>query len=108
MTSAAARAAAHHRGVAPAGCGTCRVCRPARAAQPGNWESTARLRRDETEKVIRQNRASFNAFDTGSLGDATLEIETLSLSDLDELERWLAGDHAPVLSADILFLHIQF
>lgn len=31
---------------------------------------------------------------------ATLEVETLSLSDLEELQRWLRGDLAPVVSGE--------
>src|SRR4051812_3385622 len=68
---------------------------PAPAQQPGNWESAARIRREEAEKVIRDNRASFQAFDTGSLGDATLEmIPFVVFRVLQELEPEVFGDSA--------------
>ena len=51
--------------------------------------------RKETEKVIRENRASFSAFDTGSLGDATLEmIPFVVFRALQELEPEVFGDSA--------------
>src|SRR5689334_4000597 len=37
-----------------------------------NWESVARSRQQEIDKVIQEIRDSFVAFDSGSLGDVTL------------------------------------
>lgn len=67
----------------------------ARTDQPGDWDSTSRLRREEVDKVIRQNRPSFDAFDTGSLGDATLEmIPFVVFRVLQELEPEVFGESA--------------
>src|SRR5262249_3001973 len=50
---------------------------------------------EEVGQVIRQNRASFDAFDTGSLGDATLEmIPFVVFRVLQELEPEVFGDSA--------------
>src|SRR4051812_30505461 len=65
------------------------------AQQPSDWESMARTRRAEVERVLRDNRASFDAFDTGSLGDATLEmIPFVVFRALQELEPEVFGDSA--------------
>jgi len=62
------------------------------AQQPGNWEAAARIRREQVEKVIRDNSAGFDAFDTGSLGDATLEmIPFVAFRVLQELEPEVFG-----------------
>src|SRR4051794_26397741 len=65
------------------------------AQQSGDWESAARIRREEAERVIRQHRASFDAFDTGSLGDSTLEmIPFVVFRVLQALEPEVFGDPA--------------
>ena len=38
------------------------------------WESKIAQRRQDIEQAILQDRSGFEAFDTGSLGDATLEM----------------------------------
>jgi len=70
---------------------------PALARQPSGRESDARIRRgeEEVEKAIQRNRAGFDAFDTGSLGDATLEmIPFVVFRVLQELEPEVFGDSA--------------
>lgn len=59
----------------------------------GPWGAEARARRAEIDEVIRQNRESFDAFDTGSLGDATLEmIPYVVFRVLQEIEPAAFGD----------------
>jgi mono/diheme cytochrome c family protein len=73
------------------------VCFPVAAAaeQPGDWLSKAQARRDEVQKVIAENHAGFEAFDTGSLGDATLEmIPFVVFRVLQELEPAVFSDAA--------------
>jgi flagellar motility protein MotE (MotC chaperone) len=42
-------------------------------ADTSAWQSEIQSRRAQIDKVIADNRPSFDAFDSGSLGDATLE-----------------------------------
>lgn len=44
------------------------------AIKDSAWDSELKNRRTQIEDVIRQNRVSFDAFDSGSLGDASLEL----------------------------------
>jgi hypothetical protein len=68
---------------------------PAGAQQPASWAATAQQRQAEIDKVVRDNRAGFDAFDTGSLGDATLEmIPFVVFRVLQELEPEVFGDAA--------------
>ena len=68
---------------------------PSPAQGPGGWEAEARARREGVEKVIREERAGFEAFDTGSLGDATLEmIPFVVFRVLQELEPDVFGNSA--------------
>jgi len=59
------------------------------------WDDEVRSRRAAIEKVIAENRADVDAFDTGSLGDATLEmIPFVVFRVLQEIEPAVFGDDA--------------
>ena len=61
----------------------------------GQWSEEILARRDHIYEVISQNRESFNAFDTGSLGDATLEmIPYVVFRVLQEIEPAVFGEAA--------------
>ena len=61
----------------------------------GQWSEEILARRNHIYEVISQNRESFNAFDTGSLGDATLEmIPYVVFRVLQEIEPAVFGDAA--------------
>ena len=67
----------------------------AQAEQPTKWESEARLRHKKIAEVIREYSAGFEAFDAGSLGDATLEmIPFVVFRALQELEPEVFGESA--------------
>ena len=59
------------------------------------WDSEARSREAQIDKVIADNRQSFDAFDSGSLGDATLEmIPYVVFRVLQDLEPAVLSDSA--------------
>lgn len=59
------------------------------------WQKEVLERRYKIEQTINQDRQGFNAFDTGSLGDATLEmIPYVVLRALQELEPSVFSDEA--------------
>lgn len=59
------------------------------------WESKIAQRRQDIEQAILQDRSGFEAFDTGSLGDATLEmIPFVVFRVLGELEPSVFSDEA--------------
>ena len=66
-----------------------------RAAESPAAEAGLQTRRAQVERVIAENRPSFDAFDSGSLGDATLEmIPFVVFRVLQELEPAAFGDEA--------------
>jgi mono/diheme cytochrome c family protein len=66
-----------------------------RATEPPATEAGLQTRRAQVERVIAENRPSFDAFDSGSLGDATLEmIPFVVFRVLQELEPAAFGDEA--------------
>ena len=65
------------------------------AATAPAWESEVHSRQADIEKAIADNRQGFDAFDHGSLGDATLEmIPYVVFRVLQELEPAVLGDEA--------------
>lgn len=61
----------------------------------GGWEAEVRTRRAGIDAAIAANREAFDAFETGSLGDATLEmIPYVVFRVLQELEPSAFGDAA--------------
>jgi mono/diheme cytochrome c family protein len=77
----------------------CEACHKpeAAAATPSlpSWQDDVRSRQAQIEGVIAGNRQSFDAFDSGSLGDATLEmIPFVVFRALQELEPAVVGDAA--------------
>jgi len=69
--------------------------RPARAEEPRDWETEARSRHAQIEAVIKESRTGYDAFDTGSLGDTTLEmIPFVVFRALQELEPEVFSDEA--------------
>lgn len=82
------------------------ACEAAHDAAPAvvnpTWQDEMQSRRAQIEKVIADNRPSFDAFDSGSLGDATLEmIPFVVFRVLQELEPAAFGDSA--LTSDGFF-----
>ncbi len=93
-------------------------------SQEGRHEWRATVRRDPLEGVVAVETAEGLVLEVGSVAEATaflgglpevplrpqgpgryyylarLEVETLSLSDLDELRRWLRGELAPALGQE--------
>jgi hypothetical protein len=65
-------------------------------AQNGStWETEITQRRQNVKQAILQDRLGFDAYDTGSLGDATLEmIPFVVFRVLQELEPSILGDDA--------------
>ena len=62
---------------------------------PSAWEGEVRSREAQIDKVIADNRQSFDAFDSGSLGDATLEmIPFVVFRALQDLEPAVLSDTA--------------
>src|ERR1051325_395190 len=65
------------------------------AAPAPQWEGEVSARAAAIEKVIADNREGFTAFDSGSLGDATLEmIPYVVYRALQDLEPTVLGDNA--------------
>src|SRR5204863_9975225 len=89
-----------------AGCGKDREATPGTTGTSGTsgtsatsassaWEREVRLREAQIDKVIADNRQSFDAFDSGSLGDATLEmIPFVVFRALQDLEPAVLSDNA--------------
>ena len=75
-------------------------CRAEEAGKPDSiasaaWDAEAQKRRAVIDRVIDQHRLNFDAFDSGSLGDATLEmIPFVVFRVLQELEPTAFGDEA--------------
>jgi hypothetical protein len=64
-------------------------------ADTSAWQREIQSRRAQVDKVIADNRPSFDAFDSGSLGDATLEmIPFVVFRALQELEPAVLSDEA--------------
>ena len=65
------------------------------ARHDSTWRAEAAQRRGKIEQTIKQNPLAFRAFDTGSLGDATLEmIPYVMFRVLQELEPAVFGGEA--------------
>src|SRR5262245_53473299 len=84
-----------------AGCGkkdretTSTAPAPSPSASPSPWEGEVHSREAQIDKVIADNRQSFDAFDSGSLGDATLEmIPFVVFRALQDLGPAVLGDTA--------------
>jgi cytochrome c5 len=82
--------------LAAALCGACHKEAATAATAPAHgWQDDVRVRQAQIDKVIADNRQSFDAFDSGSLGDATLEmIPFVVFRALQDMEPAVVGDDA--------------